>query len=514
MKLPQSSYKWSLDSLGRLCDSDLFTQPVEFQVLRELGDSAIEQLADFDLSSFSPGPARRFVVPKDDLSYRIATQLDPLDSLVLTTMIYEYGPQIEAKRRPRAEESVFSYHFSPQSDGQIYDTANSWNTFWKCNYKRSEGFATIVLVDIADFYNQIYHHSLHNQLIEAALPNQSIKWIISLCESLTAKVSRGIPVGPHVSHLLAELVLCPVDNSLSSQGTAFTRYTDDIALFADSPSQGRSLILQLASTLDRQQKLILQRHKTRIFDRNKFRSHCLAMIEDHPIDPFEKELLGIINQHSHGDPYRLIWLSELSDQEVMKFDPAVLEKIIMDYLSQSEPDYIRLRWFLRRLAQVGHPAAVNVLLREFTRLLPAMSEICRYFLAVSHTSKFKWDVVGHNLIGLLSNEIIASNEYYQLSILSLFAAQSQLDHLSSLLEMYHRSSSLLQREIMLCAASHGAVDWLRERKEEYPTMDPWNRRAFLYSSHLLPIEERKFFLRQVPSDGPLEKMIIEWAKSK
>lgn len=514
MKVPESSYKWAIDSLSHLGDSDLFTLPVEFKVLRELGETVIKQFAGFDLSSLTPGPARRFVIPKDDLSYRIATQLDPLDSLVLTALIYEHGQQIEAKRRTREENTVFSYRFSPNADGQIYDTANSWNAFWEHNLKQSENYATIIHVDIADFYNQIYHHSMENQLIEAGLPNQSVKWIISLCESLTAKMSRGIPVGPHASHLLAELVLCPVDNSLSSQGIAFARYIDDIVLFADSPPEGRSLILQLANTLDRQQRLLLQRHKTRIFDHNEFRAHCLAMIEDHPVNPFEKELISIIGQHSHGDPYRMIWLNELSDQELMKFTPAVLEKIIMDYLSKSEPDYIRLRWFIRRLAQVGHPAAVNVLLREFTRLLPAMSEVCRYFLAVSNTSQFEWDVVGHNLLEFMSDQIIASNEYYQLSILSLFSAQSQLDHLPSLLGMYNKSSSLLRREILLCATNHGAVDWLRERKEEYPTMDPWNRRAFLCSTHLLPREERKFFLRQIPSDGPLEKMITEWAKSK
>lgn len=514
MKLADSSYKWAFESLERLGDSDLFACPVEFQVFRELGDDAVGKLAECDLSSLTPGAARRFVVPKDDLSYRIATQLDPLDSIVFTTLIYEYGQKIEARRRPLAERTVFSHRFEPLTSGQIYGTSNLWNEFWNCCLEHSENFESVVILDIADFYNQIYHHSLENQLIQAGLPNQATKWVMSLCEALTAKVSRGIPVGPHASHLLAELVLCPVDNSLASRGLSFARYIDDIVLFADSSTQARSLILHLANTLDKQQKLLLQRHKTKILDRNQFREHCLAMVEDRPINDFEKELVEIIRKHSHGDPYRTVWLSQLSDSELKKFHPAVLEQIVMEYLKAAEPDYIRLRWFIRRLAQVGHPAAVDVLLREFTNLLPAMSEVCRYFLATSQATGLEWDSVGHNLLDVLSNDIVASNEYCQLSILSLFSAQKQFDQLPALLSLYESSSPVLRREIILCAARHQAVDWLRELKEQYTVMDPWSRRAFLYASYLLPPEERKFFLRHAGPNGPLEKMIAKWAKKK
>jgi hypothetical protein len=55
-------------------------------------------------------------------------------------------------------------------------------------------------------------------------------------------------------------------------------------------------------------------------------------------------------------------------------------------------------------------------------------------------------------------------------------------------------------------------DWLRELKEEFGTLDPWNRRAFLYSAALLPKEERKFFLKDVRCGTLLEELIVDWAK--
>jgi retron-type reverse transcriptase len=512
MKIGTDSLQWALKSLDRLGDSDLFTGPVELLVLNELGDSAVSKIAAHDLATFIPGSARRFIVPKDDLSYRTATQLDPLDSLLFTAVLYEYGQLLESRRRARQEKTVFSHRFAPDEKGQIYDISDSWNIFWNTCYEHSKLFNFIVILDIADFYNQIYHHTLENQLIEAGMPNQAVKWVMSLCGSLSARVSRGIPVGPHASHMLAEIVLCPIDNSLISRGVTFCRYVDDLVLFANTAVEARSLILDLANILDKQQKLLIQRHKTKILDRDTFHKHCLRMVEDRPIDDFEKQIVEIIRRHSHGDPYRSIWLSELSNEEVSQFRPEIVEKIILDYLSVTEPDYIRLRWFVRRMAQVGHPAGVKVLLREFPRLLPAMSEVCRYFISVSQGTDLDWEIIGEDLLKIFDNEIVRSNEYYQLSILSLFAAQQKLDNLAALVRIYKFESPILRREIILCAARHGAVDWLRELKEEFLTMDPWNRRAFLYAVALLPREERRFFLKHARSDGVLEELLTDWAK--
>jgi hypothetical protein len=104
MKIKKESIKWALKSLENLGDSDLFVRPFELSIIQDLGDIAVSELASLDLSSFGYGPSRRFIVPKDDLSYRTASQLDPLNSVLLTTLIYEYGHLIEAKRRSKEEK--------------------------------------------------------------------------------------------------------------------------------------------------------------------------------------------------------------------------------------------------------------------------------------------------------------------------------------------------------------------------------------------------------------------------
>lgn len=514
MKIKEESIKWALKSLETMGDSDLFARPFELSIIKDIGDTASSRIASLDISDFAYGPSRRFIVPKDDLSYRTASQLDPLNSVILTALIYEYGELIESKRRSKDEKKVFSYRFAPDADGQLYASANSWNDFWSKYYDKSKCYSHAVILDIADFYNQIYHHSLKNQLIDSGLPNQVLKWIVGLCGALTAKISRGVPVGPHASHLLAESVLSPVDNVLTHQGIDFCRYVDDIVIFANSEIEARSKILSLANTLDKQQKLLIQRHKTKLMDGDEFSKFCLEMVEDRPIDDLERALVLIIQKHSHGDPYRTVWLSDLSDEELSKFRPDVIEKIIKDYLAKSEPDYIRLRWFIRRLAQIGHPAGVNVLLQEFSRLLPALSEICRYFLAVSQNADLDWVNIGQDLLSFFDNEIIKSNEYYQLSILSLFASQEKFDNLPSIVNFYQNASPYLRREIIICAAKHKATDWIRELKETFSMMDLWNRRAFIYASSIFPAEERKYFLKDIHANDLIDEFIIKWVKSK
>jgi hypothetical protein len=514
VKIKAESIEWAIHSLENLGDSDLFVRPIELSIIKDLGGSALSRIASLDLSSCNPGPARRFIVPKDDLSYRTATQLDPLDSILLTALVHEFGHLIEARRRPKEEKAVFSYRFAPNQDGQIFDSANSWNTFWATCGEVCKSHEFAVVLDIADFYNQVYHHALENQLIDAGLPNQASRWIVGLCSSLGAKISRGIPVGPHASHILAEAVLSPIDNTLVHQSITFCRYVDDIVLFAKSDTDVHALILTLANTLDKQQRLLVQRHKTAVMSSQEFQKYCLKMVEDRPINDLEKELVTIIQDHSGGNPYGMVWMSELSEEELQKFQPQVIDKIIGQYLAEPEPDYVRLRWFIRRLAQIGHPAGIDILLAKFSRMLPALSEVCRYFLAVSQVENLEWQTVGQDLLRFLSHDIVKSNEYYQLSILSLFAAQSKLDSLSDVLELYKSASPYLRREIILCAARHNATDWLRERKDEFQAMDPWNRRAFLFSCASFPAEERKFFLKYVSCNNLLEELLVKWAKSR
>lgn len=513
MKLDANSVEWAIKSLYKHGDTDLFPKPIELEILNDNLSDSVGKICDIDIAGHSPSAPRRFIVPKDELSYRAATQLDPLDSVILTALMHKYGNEIEKRRRAISENSVFSYRFSPSSDGDLYQSHAAWNQYWEHCYKLAETHGVALIVDISDFYNQIYHHTLENQLQESGLPNQGTKWLLRLLETVSVKVSRGIPVGPHAAHLLAEASLIPVDNSLATRGLVFCRFVDDVIVFASNKTTARINLYQIAEILDKQQRLQLQKSKTRILEPSDLKAFCKQMIEDRPINDFEEQIVDIIRKYSKGNPYRTVYLSELSDEDVKIFQPEIVEKVLSDYLAEGTPDFIRLRWFLRRLSQVGHSAALEFCLNNFEKLAPAISDVCHYFVSVSRNSGINWGSVGNKLIGLLENEIVRSNEYFQMSILSLFNKEPQLNHIPHLVSLYKGSSNFLKREIILAAAESGHADWIRELKEEFSGMDPWTRRALIYATRRLPIDERKFFLRTITSNNLLESIITGRAKA-
>jgi retron-type reverse transcriptase len=260
MTLSRSSLEWAVDSVADHSDGDLFPRIAEMAAIRQRKAEFAKEIAGKPLTQFAPGPHRRFIVPKDEVSYRQATQLDPQDSIILSAVVYEFGAGIESRRRPKNQ--VFSYRFAPTQTHGLYSSQSSWNHFWTKAAQLGRQFTSILYCDISDFYNQIYHHTVENQLISSGLPNQATKWVVSLLESTTAGVSRGVPIGPHAAHLIAEASMIPIDNSMATSGLVFLRYADDIVIFSKSERQSKQSLARIATTLDKQQRLHLQRHKT------------------------------------------------------------------------------------------------------------------------------------------------------------------------------------------------------------------------------------------------------------
>lgn len=510
MSLNKDSILWAIKFVHNHSDGDLFPKILEIDSINEMADEFATLVEGKDLSSFPPGSCRRFIVPKDDIAYRQATQLDPQDSIILTALIYQYGMDIERRRLPKTQ--VFSYRFKPDVTLGLYESQTAWNDFWQSASEQSKKFHTILYCDIADFYNQIYHHIIENQLIGSGFPNQAKKWIISLLESTTAGVSRGVPIGPHAIHLIAESAMIPIDNSLSTMGIEFMRFADDIVVFCNSLASARQTLSIIASTLDKQQRLMLSRHKTKFYDVKQFSDLCSSMIEDRPINFDEDAILKIIRKYSGGNPYAIISYNVISDEDWKKISEEKISSIIMEYMQESEVDYIRLRWFYRRLTQIGHPGAINISLDNITSLAPCFANICTYLASVQSIEQDRWKQIGEKLLELLHSEEVQGNEYFRLSILSLFTKNQYINHFSELARQYTSSEPFARREILLSAKQNLAFDWLRNYKESYQTMDSWQQSAYIYSCSGFPADEKKYFLNRLTLNRPFEIVLSKWSK--
>ncbi len=510
-RVDPDSIAWSIEFLTAHSDGDIFPTVPEIGALASDPTDLIYALSTTPLENLTPQPCRRFDVPKEDFSIRRGTQLHPQDSIVLTALIYQFGNEIEKRRLP--DDTVFSYRFQPTKDQGLYLRGRLWNKFWRRAVDLSEAYNYVIYCDIADFYNQISHHSVQNQLIDATLPNQVHKWINNLLQTTTAGVSRGVPVGPHAAHLLVEAAMIPVDNSLQGVGIPFLRYVDDIIIFCPSKKHINNYLRSLRSILQNQESLTLQDGKTKIFTTCEFAEHCEDMIEDRPINEEEAELLEIVDTYSGGEPYTSITYDQIKPEDWEKFSQEVVSDIVEEYIEKETVDYIRLRWFFRRLAQVGHPGALDVVIENINDLEPCLPSVCTYISSIQAIPNQQWVKIGSKLLNILEKESILNTEFARLSILGLFSKNQHIDHFNKLASRFDAMDSHSRREIILAAHVNSNPHWLRQHKEIFQSMDPWQKMAYVYCISRWASDEKTHFLKRHKFFNEFEKVLKKWSRS-
>ncbi|RTQ46848.1 RNA-directed DNA polymerase [Hymenobacter gummosus] len=512
MKLNEESYKWSVNHLHKESDTDLFPKPYELQVVKDKEAKLIELCKDLDIDSYKWRPARRFIIPKDNTSYRVATQLDIFDSILLGAIVKEFGHLIENRRVNEYEEVVFSYRFKPTEAGVLYSNKKAWSSFWESCRSEALNYEYVVMCDISDFYNQIYLHTIENQLGVCGFTPVLIRLIKNLIVSITQRNSRGIPVGPHVFHLFAEMSLIPIDNSFITRGIKFKRYADDMVFFCSTEKEARIRINQVAEILDKQQRLVLQNQKTNIYNKSQFIDKCRSMLTEEAGAQTEKDLISIIDTYADGDSYTKVRINDISDDDLAKISKVDVVVLLDGYLKVEKPKYEKIRWLYRRLAQIGLAHAVDYSIDNFDALIPAINDVCLYLNSCAENYESDWKNIGDKVLALLKDEIVESNQFYKISLLSLFVYNAELNHFHELIKMFDSANGAVKREILLASLNHDSEDWIRELKESFPLNDNWAKRAYLLASENMPREEREFFFKGVKvglqRDDIMEHVII------
>jgi hypothetical protein len=510
MFLKETSLNWALRHVRKEGDTDLFPQPFEFDVIKKYWPSVLTELKLVQINAHTWKGPRRLMVPKSEFGFRAVCQLDPEDSILFAALVKEIGRSIERKRSSPADNTVFSYRFDPGPDGRLYAGNTGWEGFWQTSSSHCDDFPCALVTDISDFYNQIYHHTIENQLNECGVKREYWFALRNLFANLTEGVSRGVPIGPHPAHLIAEMAMIPVDDFIKSMGVKFCRYVDDIHIFCESERVARSILYKLADFLDKTQKIQLNRQKTQMLETKQFKETCDSNAVDKPINDLELEVLKAVRSHTKS-PYERVRMVKLSNADLAKLSQANIESVLKDYLDAEDVDYIRLRWFIRRLAQVGVPGGVSFIVKRFDEFLPAIAEVGKYFESAAPNFNGKWKDIGEDLIKLYDTDLVQASEYLQVVILSLFSRIKDLNHVNSLTKLYAQSSPMCQRKIMLAAAMAKASAWLSTLKGAYKNADPWSRRAILYSLRALPKDEKDFWLKSVKKrvDG-LDALIVDY----
>ncbi len=167
---------------------------------------------------------------------------------------------------------IQSYFFD-KTKNQIYKISrihirklSKTNSLFKMNYDnwKIDGFPEpdlildkkyIVKADIANCFPSMYTHSLPWALVGKNVAKQNMhndsEWynqIDSCSQKIKDKETHGFLIGPHVSNLMAEIILCDIDSRLSTKW-AYIRKIDDYSCYVKTKEEADEFLLDLLTEL-------------------------------------------------------------------------------------------------------------------------------------------------------------------------------------------------------------------------------------------------------------------------
>ena len=137
--------------------------------------------------------------------------------------------------------------------------------------KMSFGKEYVACTDIANFFPSIYTHAVPWALVDfpyAKSHRAKTQWFNVLDEKLRQcrrSETQGVAIGPATSNIIAELILCRVDEAMRSSGYLdFERFVDDYTAYCTTEDEAKDFIRGLSEELAKY-KLILNAQKTGIY---------------------------------------------------------------------------------------------------------------------------------------------------------------------------------------------------------------------------------------------------------
>ena len=514
MRVTTDALDFALAHVTRYGDTDVFPPVFEFDAIKSCWSDVRHYLSEQDMDTWTVRPERQCLSPKGTLGYRIVTQLDPLDTLLLTALVYEAGEHIEKARVPAARRVVLSHRFDPSPNGRLYSRRFTHEAFRRQSLlmanENPDGW--VAMTDIADFYVRIYAHRLENAL-DTAVPRDHARIISKLLCQWNYSVSYGIPVGTAATRILAELSIADVDNALLGRQVRYCRYSDDFRIFASTRTEALEKLAFLAHTLYHTNGLTLQEAKTEVVRVEDFNRRFGKSADDVEWDSLEAnfyDLLDILEI----DTYDRIEYGDLNAEQQEAIEDLNLSEIITDRISTNRPiDKALVGFFLRRLcdSQSVSPELGELLLSRIEKLIPVFRDAAEAILR----SEAPGTPMYHRLVKkLLDNPSLMHLEFYRLWILDLVRtiSCSYAEPWPTLYERYN--DPWTRREVTLAIGYSKNQAWIRANKRSLFELGDWQRRAFLRSASCLPKDETKFWFRTLTNRlDVLDKWVMTWARN-
>ena len=506
--LEEESLDWSLKHLSRYYDSDFYPRIFEFDAIKHAWGNIKEHIRSIDINEYTPKTPVINLAPKPNATYRIVHQLDPIDSLILTALVYELSQTIEEYRIPEMERIACSYRIKPDSNGSFFDRdENGWDNFTVKTEELVNRFTegVVLVTDITDFYSQIYVHRIRNIIEEAGgRPFEAhAKILEAFLMNLNARVSRGIPVGPATSIVLAEAIMADIDKKILTYTRDFVRWVDDIRIFFESRERATLVLHELTRYLHLSHRLVFSGEKTKLLSmaefsegymQNEKREEEMAkkVTAEEMTDKLLEDLMESAPSYDVADDESIYEKAE----EIPEFEVTskAYAQLFADKMREEHLDTGMVRHLLRRSAHYRIRSILPMVFEHLDRLIPVFREVAIYWSRIT-TSRVA-EQYRSNF------QKVLESHYMRLPFINMWMAHVLTNkHFASvdLPEGYEQIIGI--RAQALLARRNRDVTWVKSHKDGLDVMGPWDRRAVLYAASVLSRDELRYLADLVSAKG-------------
>lgn len=526
IKLKHQSINWAIKSVQKHFDTYLFPMPFEYEAIEYDKNCIVDHIASLDVYNAGIREYRTALTPKGVKGFRVATQLDPIDTIISLAILYEIADDIERFRLPKNQLEVFSFRIKPEKDGSLYDPDFDYPSYQKRTREIIDSgiYSHVVVTDISDFYPSIYLHDIETVLgdaLEATGRKGYGQVLINYIKAMHLnQTHKGLPVGPQFSRPIAELILDEIDRELNKKGIIFVRYVDDFILFTQSEGAAYESLSLLAQVLYDRRGLKLNDKKTEILNLSKFRQRYLKDSEEFEQNTILDSFAELLDELDIAqDPYEDINPSDLSVEDWERLKSINLKSLIEQEVAKEDPDGFVISFVLANLARLDDTEIVNLILSEksIIKLFPRLRTIINYLERVRDFSQKQRDSIGSKILGFVDDSYVSVLKFNRMWFMHLFTKNDEWDNVDQFGAIYEKyTDNETRRETLLARGRAHDIEFFRRQKYDNLDTNTWLRRSFLAAVSCLPESERRpwYKARSLRSRDFLDQVVEKWAQKK
>ena len=417
-------------------------------------------------------------------------------------MVKEAAESLESQRTAEEQRVACSYRLDIDAQGQFFKRKDGWTDFTDRSRELADSgnYSHVVLADISDFYNQISLHRIRNILETSGITPQRAKNVEQFLMNLTRGHSRGIPVGPSASILLAEACLSDVDSFLLRSGYTHTRYVDDFRIFCASKGEAIKALHDLSEYLYTAHRLALRPDKTEPITLETFRSNYLLdpeKLEEETRSAKLEALAELLKGFTGYD----VHIEDIPDTDRREAITENLSELFEACVGESPIHLGWARYLLRQATSLRTNVILSQSLNKLETLAPVMRDLGRYLeVCVRPTTKQQ---IGNALVQFTKSAPRGQLPYSRLWVLEILQSKLSDSHEDEIRDIATASAQmgLNVRPNAMLARARGHIDWIRHQKETWQNCAPWDRRAVIWSAAALSSDERGYWLSRVENAG-------------